>query len=138
MTISNFNNKSLLNATPTGFTRLILGLSASLIIFPTNKALARTPSMYTYSDNLTLSYSQCKAKANNAAQLVFSKVKEPSEGDWGFQLFAKTAVTIGTLYCIEKPQGSTFIVVTSAYFSQHSSEAKSVRDRIRQIMLDQL
>lgn len=118
--------------------RLLLGVSASLTILPTDVALAERPSMYRTFNNLSISYDQCKERANSASNLVLSKIQEPLEGDGGFQIFGGTAVTAAVIHCTETSQGSSFVVVTSAYFSQNSSEARSVRDRIRQLMQGQL
>ncbi len=118
-------------------TRLILGVSASLIVLPTNKTLADTPRMYTYSSNLPFSYNRCKDRAGYAASLVLSKIEEPYEDSGVFRLLGLTAATVATVYCIERPTNSTFIVVTSAYWSFNYSEAKSVQDRIVQVMLGQ-
>lgn len=131
-------NNSLTSSISKTFTRLLLGVSASWFLLPTGKALAERPSMYTYFNNLSISYDRCKDRAKKASNLVLSAVQEPLEGNGGFQIFGGTAVTAAIIHCVETSQGTTFIVVPCAYFSQNSSEAKSVRDRIQQIMLGQL
>ena len=118
-------------------TRLILGVSASLIVLPTKKTLADTPRMYTYSSNLSFSYDQCKDRASYATSLVLSKMEEPYEDSGVFRLMGTTAATVASVYCIERPPNSTFIVFTSAYWTFDYSEAQSVSDRIVQVMLGQ-
>lgn len=116
----------------------MLGLSASLVFLPTEKALADRPAMYLYGDSLSVSYDQCIDKAMNAASLVLSRLDKPANDGSIFALRGATAATITVIYCVEKPVGSVFIVNTSAYWSQNHSEALSVNNRIAQIILGQL
>lgn len=138
MTNNISNSLNLIKSFPKVFTHLIIGVSVSLVLLPTDKALADYPSVYTHAINLSLSYNQCKTKANNAAKLVLSEFQTPAEGDWGFQILGNTAATTAIFYCIKNPQSSTFIVVTSCKWYQYQEEAKSVRNRIIQIMLSNL
>ena len=116
--------------------RLMLGLSASLVFLPMEKALADRPVMYGSGENLSISYTQCQDKAMKAASTILSSLKKPVNEDGIFILLGKTYSTITVIYCVEKPVGSSFIVNTSSNYD--SGEASSVNNRIVQIMLGQL
>lgn len=126
------------NLASEAFSQLILGVSALLGIFSAGEILAESPPMYRSSLNLSLNYDQCKEKAINAGKLVFSNIEEPLEDDSGFRFYGTTAAVTGTLHCIERSQGTTFIAVVSNQWSYQSGESKSTTDRIEQIMLGQL
>ncbi len=121
-------------------TRLMLGLSASLVLFPTEKVVAKPPTMYSGSVNLfySNSYEECKSKAIKAATAVLSTVGKPEERDRQLRMFGKTAQTAVVIWCIEVPQGSVATVTSSAYFETVHGEAKSVVDRLVNLIKDGL
>ncbi|AFZ38260.1 hypothetical protein Sta7437_4827 (plasmid) [Stanieria cyanosphaera PCC 7437] len=110
--------------------RLMLGLSASLLFLPMEKALADPP--YSNSSLVVLSVSneECKARAINAANAVLSNVKTPSENSIAFQLLGNTAETSVAIHCIESSDRTVAIVTASSKYESLHGEAKSVVTRI--------
>ena len=121
-------------------TCLMLGTLTSLMLFPAKKALAGYPSAYTYTENLSVDYSQCMDRASEAANLVLSSVSEETfESPNSLTLFGGTTVSTTTLMCIKKQQGSTLVIVSSGdSWDDINKEAKSVRDRIKEVLSSNL
>ncbi|NJL51984.1 MAG: hypothetical protein HC930_06725 [Hydrococcus sp. SU_1_0] len=111
-------------------TRLMLGLSASLVIFDNGKALADPPYLKSNLVVLSVSHDECKTRAMNAARAVLSNVKEPTESSIAFRLLGTTAETSVVIYCIESSVGSVATVSASSKYELVHGEAKSVAERL--------
>lgn len=119
--------------------RLILRTLTVLLLFPTNKALAGYPSAYFHTRNLSVDYRQCMDRATKAANLVLGNVGEISETQGGLVLFGSTTVSVTTVMCVNKTQGSTLVVISSGdSWRDTKQEAKSVRDRFREALSSNL
>lgn len=118
----------------------MLGTLTSLILFPVNKALAGSPSAYTYTENLSVDYNQCMDRAAKAANLVLSNVSEETfKNPNSLILLGNTTVSATTVMCIEKEQGSTLVIVSSGdSWRDINEEAKSVRDRFGEVLSSNL
>ena len=135
---------------PKAFAQLMLGMSVSLAMLPTGKVSANpnelpsiddmlsgisdTASMFVNSDDIPISFQECKNRANKAANLLFSNVPNPTDdGDVYYRLVQTSRVT-GFLQCSRHPNGSSYIVGTSDYWLTNGNEAKSLLNRMRTII----
>jgi hypothetical protein len=130
MTTFTEHNSKFRKNLPKVVSRLMLGLSASLVIFDNGKALADPPYLKSNLVVLSVSHDECKARAINAARAVLSTVKEPSENSIAFRLLGKTAETSVVIYCIESSGGSVATVSASSKYESLHGEAKSVAERL--------
>ena len=115
----------------------ILGISTFLALFPCNEAFSSYPSLLPQTARLNVSFPQCKAKANEIANLVFNKVSRDADTNNLFRLFGTTSKTTSVLMCIKSVQGTYFILATSGdSFADTQNEYKSVYNRINSYMLE--
>ncbi|MBE9212450.1 hypothetical protein IQ247_06945 [Plectonema cf. radiosum LEGE 06105] len=96
--------------------------------------ISDTASMMVSSDDIPVSFQECKNRANKAANLLFSNVPNPiDDGDVYYRLVQTSRVT-GFLQCSRHPNGSSYIVGTSDYWLTNGNEAQSLRNRMARIM----
>ena len=109
------------------------------ILFPAAKTPAQqSPSASTDAIDLNIDYEQCVAKASQAANIVLTEVDEPSFSGEIAYFLGTTSETQTTVMCIQDEQGSIFAVVSNGNRYRGEEEAKSVRDRLIQIMSSDL
>lgn len=114
---------------------LFLGTSVAPALFQP-QAVANPPSAYTYAANLAVDSNQCMDEASKAAGLVISELDEPIVHEHGVTQFGRTRATSTTISCIKRSQGSTLTVVSSgdSWDDGTANEAKSIRDRLAQVL----
>ena len=119
---------------------IFIGTTAIAILLGQCKATANPPSAYTYAVNLSLDHNQCMEKASKAAGLVIPELGEPISHEHGTTQFGNTRNTTTTISCIKKSQGSTLTVVSSgdSWNDGTANEAKSIRDRLMQVLSSSL
>lgn len=119
---------------------LSIAATAMTITMSQKKAVAGSPSAYTYAVNLSIDHNQCMEKASQAANLVLPELQEPIVHEHGITLFGNTQATSTTITCIDRSLGSTLTVVSSgdSWNDGTANEAKSIRDRMMQVLSSSL
>lgn len=110
--------------------------SGLIILLPVAKASAQQiPSAFANTVKLNINYEQCAVKASQAAKIILTEVGEPSlTNDGVISFFGNTSATQTTVMCIQNGQGSIFTVVSNGDRHIGDNEARSIRDRLTQVM----
>ncbi|MEM9925544.1 MAG: hypothetical protein AAF915_17630 [Cyanobacteria bacterium P01_D01_bin.50] len=123
---------------PKAFARLMLGISVYLAMYQGKVLANNTPSMYVNSNAIPVSFETCINRANKAANLFFNSRQKPVGDGNVYFIIVQTASTAGFIQCSRYPNGSSYVVATSAYWLQDGNEAKSLRTRMANVMLGRM